>query len=546
MTEASLEQETASPLLLELARALRARQFYPPTHPTRKGPRGRTRAGGHEGLSEVEELRLELRGGSLLLPDGTPASGPGIDDVAKALRLRRVRRLRVHCDLEDQELLALIDALAQNAESLEQLGGLEQSLQRAGVRHITTSEMEFAEHFKRVHALVQPPPNDDLDDDTDHDPDDDIAPAPQGAHEVAPPAGRRALPADHPQVTPEKRRSEIISELIKLLAELEKCDEVGEYQELATRIQEHVVAMTEAGNVADGYRAVLVCSRHATDPGARTPELRAEAERWLHQLAESPRMLDLVIDHACSSAGLSSVQATQTLICLGSSVVPSLLARYGSGSSVVQSQLTAVVIAMGETAFPAMVREVASNSPERARQAARLLGRMQNPRAMDALLERLQESDDDLQREAARGLARIGTEHAVQGLLQAANKLPELTSVVIACLGEARSPAAVQALAKILDTSSRYSENEQREAIRSLGRIRNPEALAPLKHVLARKTFLRRKRTRALRIAAARAIGRIGGDDASMALAEHAVGPDPAVRKACHESLERMSRAETR
>ncbi len=131
-------------------------------------------------------------------------------------------------------------------------------------------------------------------------------------------------------------------------------------------------------------------------------------------------------------------------------------------------------------------------------------------------------------------------------LLQAANKLPELTSVVIACLGEARSPTAVQALAQILDTNSRYSEDEQREAIRSLGRIRNPEALAPLKQVLGRKTFLRRRRTRALRIAAARAIGRIGGDDASMALAEHAVGPDPAVRKACQESLKRMSRAETR
>ncbi len=546
MTEADLEQETASPLLLELARALRARQFYPPTHPTLKATLERTLAVWQEALSEVEELRLELRGGNLLLPDGTPACGPGIDDIAKALRLRRVRRLRIHCDLEAQELLVLIDALAQNAESLEQLGGLEQSLLRAGVRHITTSEMEFAELSDRAQPPVQPAPNDELNNDTDDDSDDDTDPAPQGAHEVARRVGRRASPADNPQVTPEKQRSEIISELIKLLAELEKCDKVGEYQELATRIQERVVAMTEAGDVADGYRAVLVCCRHATDPGARTPELRAEAERWLHQLAESPHMLDLLIDHACSSAGLSSVQATQTLICLGSSVVPTLLARYASGSNVVQSQLTAVLIAMGETALPVMMREVASDSPERARRAARLLGRMQNPRAMDALLERLQEPDDDLQQEAARGLARIGTDHAVQGLLQAANKLPKLTSVVIACLGEARSPAAVQALTHILDTNSRYSENEQREAIRSLGRIRNPEALAPLKRVLGRKTFLRRKRTRALRIAAARAIGRIGGDDASMALAEHAVGPDPAVRKACHESLERMSRAETR
>ena len=172
MTEASLEQETASSLLLELARALRARQFYPPTHPTLKATLERTLAVWHEGLSKVEELRLELRGGSLLLPDGTRAGGPGIDDIAKALRLRRVRRLRVHCGLEAQELLVLIDALAQNAESLEQLGGLEQSLLRAGVRHITTSEMDFAELSHRAQLPVPPPPNDDPEDDTD--------PAPQG------------------------------------------------------------------------------------------------------------------------------------------------------------------------------------------------------------------------------------------------------------------------------------------------------------------------------------------------------------------------------
>ena len=321
---------------------------------------------------------------------------------------------------------------------------------------------------------------------------------------------------------------------------------MAEYQELAAQIHERVEAMTLAKNVADGYRAVLVCCRHATDPAARTSELRAEAERSLRRLAGNPAMLNLIIDHACTGAGLSSVHATQALICVGSGVVPTLLARYGRGSNVVQSQITAVLIAMGEAAFPVMVQEVAADVPERARSAARLLGRMQNPRSTDVLLAKLREPDDELQREAARALARIGTEAAVQGLLEAAGELPELRSAVTTCLGETRSPAAVRALAQILDGRSRYPEHEQREAIRSLGRIRSAEALAALKRVLGRQTFFRRKRTRILRIAAARAIGRIGGDDASLVLGEHAVDADPAVRKASRESLERMSRAETR
>jgi len=534
MTEGSLETETLSPLLLELARALRARQFYPATHPVWQDTLERTSTIWLEGLAGVEELLIELRNGSFMLPDGTPLRGPGIDEVAKSLRLRRVRRLRIHRDLKPQELLALIEVLAQTPEHLEELEGLEQALVRAGVRHITTTEIEFAEHFARVRDRAES--EDDEDRRVDLDVEDDSTVA-------APPPPEPIPPAVYP--SPERLRSEAISELIKLLADFEKCDGLDEYREIAQQIRERVTAMAEAGNVTDGYRAVLVCGRHATD-GTRRRELRSQAEEWLRQLVELPRMLDLVIDHACSGAGLSSVQATQTLISLGASVVPSLLAHYEAGNSVVQSQITGVLIAMGEAAFPVIVQELEVDSPDRARRAIRLLGRMQNPNAAPALLQKLAEPDDEFQRDAARALARIGTDQAVQGLLRAAQELPELISVVTTCLGETRSPAAVRALGHILDPQQRHPEHEQREAIRSLGRIRNPEALGTLKQVLERRTFFRRMRTRRLRIAAARAIGRIGGEEASRLLAQHAEENDEPVQTACRESLERMSRAGSR
>ena len=154
--------------------------------------------------------------------------------------------------------------------------------------------------------------------------------------------------------------------------------------------------------------------------------------------------------------------------------------------------------------------------------------------------------DEELQSEAAKALARIGTDQAVALLVRASEQLPELTSVVTTCLGETRSEAAVRALAQILDSNKKCAEHDQREAIRSLGRIRNRNALEPLKRVLDRRSFFQRRRNRMLRIAAARAIGRIGGNDASKLLATHAKRGDATVQKACRESLERMARADIR
>ena len=294
----------------------------PQTHPALRDTLERATAVWRDGLGQVEELHLELRNGVLVLPDGTPARGPAIDEIAKALRLRRVRTLRIHRDLEARELLALIDALAESADVQEASGGLEQALSRAGVRHITTSEIEFGEHFARARTGAGAREEEEPGGESGEGEDARESPAPE-----APPVPD-PTPPETPSTSPEKLRSESISELIKLLAELEKCDELSQYEPLAKRIEERVAAMTEAKNVVDGYRAVLVCCRHASDVGGRSADIRADAQDRLQRLVENQGMLDLVIDHACSGAGLSSVQATQALICLGASVVPYLLERH--------------------------------------------------------------------------------------------------------------------------------------------------------------------------------------------------------------------------
>lgn len=533
MRETSLGPDDVAPLLTELGRALRARRFYPPTHPALREALERSTAIWRQGMQQGQELHLELRNGSFVLPCGTPVRGSGIDEVAAELRVRGIRRLRVHRDLEPEELLALIDALAMSVEELAEAGGLEQLLTRAGARHITTSEMDFAEHLRHVR---EPAP----------------AAAPEGlafgaAHEFIEDVVRAAA-ADEDADAAEPHRADLIGELTAMLKELEGCEEPGDYYRICNRIDEQVSRMVLAKHVLDAYRAVRVFCRHAGEGSGRPAEIRREAQSRLRTLLGDRAMLNLVTGLACSGEGLSSVQATQVLITLGAAAVPRLLELSEHGTAVEQSQVTAILIAMGDSALPAIMEELESPIPDRVRRTIRLLGRTQNPRGVDCLLDRLLDDDPEMQREVARALARIGTGRAVKGLVEAARRCPELAELVASSLGDTRSPAALQALIGMLDRRARYPTAVKRAAIRSLGRMRSPHALAVLRQVLERRSllFFRARKNRELRVAAAQAIGKIGGDEATLVLSAHARSGDPEVARVCRESLERLASSTAR
>ncbi len=626
MTEANLVPEQISPLLLELARACRARQFYPPSHPALREVLDRSTAVWREGMSQLDDLELELRSGSFVLPSGAALNGPGIDELAKELRLRGVRRLRVHPDLEAAELLALVEALAVRPQNGD--GSVEQALVKAGVRHITTTEADFAELSKRMmQAGVRPittpeadfaepsermveaavphitTPEADFAEPSERTvkagvppittpeadfakpsermvkaavphittPEADFAKPSERSQEPEPTADSLKLMAAHefledakdatesveePPLGPtdepvadddlDTLRADSISHLTRLLARVEQCEELHEYEQIANQVADQVARITQAKHVADAYRALLVFCRHAGSDAGRPAPIRREAEMRLGALMEEPALLDLVTKYACRGDGLASVQATQILTAVGPNVVPALLTHFRRTSPKEQAQLTAILIAMGESAFPALVDQLGSSDSQEVRQATWLIGRMQNPRGVEHLLNLLQESNADVFRELIRAVARIGNPPAVKGLVDVARKNSELAELVAACLGDTRSEAAVQALIGMMDHKSSYPGRVKREAIRSIGRIGNSSALGALEQILTRRTplFFRAARTRALRVAAAQAIGRIGGPQASALLNAYARRGDRAVAKACRQSLDRLARVE--
>ncbi len=470
-----------APLVLELARAARARRVHPVGHPVVVDALQRGTAVWRALAGADGEVTLDVRDTALSIAEGARLACPGAAELAGDLRAHGVAKLRLRSQAQAQDLSHLIEILTRAPAELVAAGGAREALRATGARGVELAGV-----------------------------------TPDGDDGAADSAGAGSYVTQH------------VSELVRLLAELERCDDVGGYNLLANK----VAACVE----------VLVREKRC-DAAARSDAIRREASDRLRRLAVSAELLASIVEQACTATGLASVQATQVLIAIGAPAAGVLLRYCAETRDSSRERAAQVLIAMGDNVLAAVVDDLRDGSSERARRAARMLGEMQNPGGVQFLADALRAPDLALAREAARALARIATDPAAAALVAGLKLSPSIAETCAGCLGGLRQGAAARALGELLDLERDVPDGLRREAIRSLGRLASAEALTRLKRVLDHAPLLGRARFRPLRVAAAQAIGQIGGAIALQTLQPHARRGDPEVRQACQEAIRRVERA---
>ncbi len=529
MNEKVPAKPASVPLLLEIARARRAREFYSNDHPTLRDALSRLARMCRGALTGVDEIELKLEDGGFNLMGASGLTGPGIDELAAELANRGIRRLRFGSEFEPTEMAVLVDALA---ASPTETGDLEQYLWRSGVRNITTPLRSF--HELRERGAPSAPQ--------------DVGPA-KAAEDVRLEDDETPTPLAEP--TQIARAEDVVEEpvedgpyLLRVLAELEGCEDLGTYEELADRIQECSGLLLASQNFFDAYRAALVFTRHSGDLRGQPPKIRDEARARVQLLLESDEFLAFVVELAAADEGLTCVQATQVLVTCGAPIVPRLLDLHVMSDEATRRAAASVLIAMGDEALAGIAEELSSPILERARRAARLLGDLQHPRAVEHLDTALRSDENPgIRLQAARALVRIGSERAIDALLTALEADVECAELAARCLGRARDPRVTGALIATIYEHSGHPDAVRRQAIQSLGKLGGDEALDALRGLLEQRSLLKRKRVRSLRIAAAQAIARIGSGSARVALEANARQGDTAVRRACHSALKQLDHA---
>jgi HEAT repeat protein len=169
------------------------------------------------------------------------------------------------------------------------------------------------------------------------------------------------------------------------------------------------------------------------------------------------------------------------------------------------------------------------------RTAIHLMRQFGGSDALPDLTELLDDNEPQVQREAVRAILNIGTDRAYQILQQALTSgTARSRDAIMQSLSLLREERAAPLFTYILRKVNHRGglADVYLRAIESLGALRDPEGIPPLKEALYKGEWWAPRRTAAFRSAAAAALARIGTPEARTVLDEAVANGSRGIRNA--------------
>ncbi len=567
-----------APLLVELQRALRSREFYPSSDPRCTHTHERAYRAWHAELARQGPLELRVDADGFALRGARLARLERRRLVELAIRLteRGVESLRLDRSLEFSDFDALVEMLATDPEEVAKLGGAERMLfcrARQGI--------ELGAADVPAEAALRPP-------------DTDVAsPAEAPIEAVAPPAagsagtdlaacvndaerpneepgtseasnpgedgrGLRALANDPPSpplpdaASDETRPHETDepdaslhlatptgppdAELVADLRALDGCTDPDRYRSLGAKVCRTVATLDGDERLDEAYRAILVVFSHTR--GGEPHPCRELARGLLAEMVRGRRLAD-VMDRATGPDPAAGLRASQILVELGEEVAAPLLAAIEQqGDADRRAQLFGIAIALGRRMTAEIGRALRDGRGERALVAARLAGDLRDERSVAALAALLEHETRPVRAEAVKALARVGDDEAFEALARALRSPRADVGIAAAyCLGATARPDGIDILGRALDDRRTGRGAIAQEIVRSLGRSGHPEAAAPLGRLIGRRKLFGRRELRELQQKALAALAHVPGTAAEATLRDVAEGRNPRLAQAATRAL---------
>jgi hypothetical protein len=206
-----------------------------------------------------------------------------------------------------------------------------------------------------------------------------------------------------------------------------------------------------------------------------------------------------------------------------------------------RERLTAILLGFGVIGRRTVERLKGSPNAAVRRTAIHLMREFGGTEALPDLTELLGDAEPLVQREAVRAILNIGTDQAYR-VLEAAMQggTPQSREAIMQSLSAIRDERVTPLFAYILRNVGYRGPlaSVYLQAIESLGALRDPEGIEPLKEALYEGTWWAPRRTKTMRMAAAAALARIGTPDAHAVLEEAAANAGRGVRAAARAQVE--------
>jgi predicted nucleic acid-binding protein len=207
-----------------------------------------------------------------------------------------------------------------------------------------------------------------------------------------------------------------------------------------------------------------------------------------------------------------------------------------------RERLTSILLAFGSVGRRTIERLKNSQNPAVRRTAIQLMRQFGGIESLPDLTELLDDSEPQVQREAVRAILNVGTDAAYRILEQAlASGTTRSRDAIMQSIGIVRDERATPLFVYILNHVDHRGAlgPVYLRAIESLGALRDPSGVVPLREALYKGEWWAPRRTSGLRSAAAAALARIGTPDAIAALEEAVEQGSRGVRSAARSHLTR-------
>jgi hypothetical protein len=205
-----------------------------------------------------------------------------------------------------------------------------------------------------------------------------------------------------------------------------------------------------------------------------------------------------------------------------------------------RERLTSILLAFGSAGRRTIERLKSSQNPAVRRTAIQLMRQFGGTESLPDLTELLDDTEPQVQREAVRAILNVGTDAAFRILEQALSSgTTRSRDAIMQSIGVIRDERAIPLFLYILGHVDHRGAlaGVYLRAIESLGVLRDPASVEPLRDTLYKGEWWAPRRTAALRNAAATALARIGTPEAFAALDDAVARGSRGVRAAARAQL---------
>jgi len=527
------EMQVLADIALELQKGLKGLDYYNEGHPALNELLTKSFNTITERLQNLDHVSLTVKRRGFF--SGFHQIGKNITilaDLARDLYIRGVRKIFLLSGLKQKDLNAFLYTVHHSPKVLQERGGIDAILVAQGVGTVWINEISYDKLTGK--DLSYRGETDEV-----------ASQSMEEGHESKLSESSFTVSQEQTKTDPEAQladNKDANIDLKELLLELKG----GPDRERLLKILGLVIPLAREeisrGEMEQSFELLILLSNLIDKPGGNSAGMEASILTTMCELASSPMIIHL-IERFCQKR--DTLDTIPVLLKIGDASLDMLLDLMADTDDLhTRKQIAFAIEKFGGQASAKICIRLSDERWFVIRNLVSLLGEVGAPEDIAYLEELLSHGDERVRKEVIRALGKIGGAEGAKLIVNHFDHFDRsLHRTAVFSLGLLGEDMALPLLKTILNRKGLLTSDEElrTEAAVALGKLKNIGAVPDLESLLISERLFQ-KESDSLRIAAAKSLMAIGGEDAEHAIKKGTQLKSPEVKNACEKLLKQIAK----